>query len=490
MLLRVGSSGEADYGTLAQALAAADAGAVIELEAGEYAESLTLTFPVTIRALREEQSCFANAQIAAYSGHLYAHVVWKGAKASLVNVQGGDVTLQGMELQGSPAAALCEVNSGTLRLVDCCVNPGMQRKPGKGIVVGETASKGKAKLPVGEASVQLVRSQLVGRFVGAAIELGPFASAKLEQVRFVGMERVCLLLGEGASAELLEVNFAEVAQGIVASGKNALSLKLCRFEKFSQNAIELKRESTAKLLGCDFVQGEASAIVASGGGRVMAERCEFEQLAAPAIVLVGTKRSVLKRLRADCCGAALLVLKERATANLQDSVLAERESWQLEADTHLLLEGNRGGAAVGLAGDAATMRGECPFCYERVSAAAEGKKGAAILCPACGWSFATDKKGKLTSHFPLEIRCQGELCEQVFPAVEAGSDYCPDCLTLCHWDEAGYPTLTDCPECDGKIPLPKWKEGELSAWCQCKSCEGKVRVDRQGMILEFGGEWE
>ncbi len=455
MLLRVGSSDEADYGTLAQALAAAEVGAVIELEAGEYAESLTLKFPVTIRALREEQACFAHAQILAYSGHSYAHVVWKGAKGSLVNVQGGEVTLQGMELQGSPAAALCEVKSGTLRLVDCCVNAGTQRKPGKGIVVGETASKGKAKAAPADAQLHVLRSAIDGRFVGAAMDLRPGASAKLEQVRFVGMERACLLLGEGARAELLEVNFAEVAQGIVASGKNALSLKLCRFEKFSQSAIELKRGSVAKLLGCDFVQGEASAIVASGGGRVVAERCEFEELAAPAIVLVGTKRSVLKRIRADKCGAVLLVLKERATANLQDSVLAEGESWQLEADTHLLMEGNRGSAAVGLAGDAATMRGECPFCYERVGATAEVKKGAAILCPACGWVFAADKKGKLTSHFPLEIRCQGELCEQVFPAVGAGSDHCPDCLTLCHWDEAGYPTLTGCPECDGKIPLPK-----------------------------------
>jgi len=207
---------------------------------------------------------------------------------------------------------------------------------------------------------------------------------------------------------------------------------------------------------------------------------------------------VLGRLRAEKCGAALLDLRQGTNANLISSVLTEDSAgctsakspnWQLGPDCHLVQIGNRGEKPRSeIAGSTTSPQvAECPFCYERITVNG-GKGGATTLCPACGWTSSSNKKGELASAWPLEVRCQGELCVQVFPAAAAGSDLCPDCLTLCHWDNAGYPTQTRCPECDGQIPLPRWTEAEASAWCQCPACKSRVRVDRQGMILEFGDE--
>lgn len=509
MPLLVGTSDQADFATLADALADAKSGAVIELEAGTYSEELLLTFPVTIRAAKEPLPFYAQPALAQHTGQMYACVVWQGKRAPAVrvNLDAGrqeedsvpTVTLQGIELQAGRGVSAIEVQQGNLRLSACVISSASERKAGQGITVGP-AKKGKSGSATdGFAQVHLEGCLVRGEFSSPAILLQNGTVAKIERVHFSDASGLAVSLSRNAKGELLECQFQQVGSGVHAEKQSEVSLKLCQFRDVKHWPVELVSESRGELVGCDFFDCPAGAVHAIGKSRLALDRCEFERLGDTAIVLDSALRSILKRVRAEQCSAPLLSLTSGTNANLQNSVLREgsecctttkNANWQLAADCHLLLEDNRGSTiaespTIKSAGDGGVV--ECPFCYERI-AVATGKAGATCLCPACGWTFASDKKGKLVSTSPLEIRCQGELCEQVFPAAAAGSDHCPDCLTLCSWDDAGYPTQTGCPECDSKIPLPRWSEGQLSQWCACPQCKGRVRVDRQGMILEFGEE--
>ncbi|MGV3604804.1 MAG: right-handed parallel beta-helix repeat-containing protein [Planctomycetaceae bacterium] len=508
MLLRIGHSANADYATLHEGLAVAKVGTCLELEGGEHELSDPLTFPVTIRAAKEVQTCLAHAEILSQTGHKYAHVILKSARGISVELgpskegHSSDapptVTLQGLEITATSAGPTCELKAGMLRLVDCVVVAGNGRRGSQGIVAGLIPAKGTTDAKSTFATLEMSGGIVRGRFSDFAVKGRTASQVKIKQTKFLGNERGVLALAGKSAAELLECEIGEFGLGIDVADESQISLKLCRFEKGKGCAVRLSKKSVGELVGCDFVELEANAIQATGKSRLKLDRCEFEGMKKPAILLDGALRSVLGRLRGEKCGAVLLDLRQGTNANLTSSVLAEEPvgctsaestNWQLGPDCHLVQIGNRGEKPRSeiAASTSSQQVAECPFCYERV-ATAGGKGGATSLCPACGWTFSSNKKGELASAWPLEVRCQGELCVQVFPASAAGSDLCPDCLTLCHWDNAGYPTQTRCPECDGQIPLPRWTEAEASAWCQCPACKSRVRVDRQGMILEFGDD--
>lgn len=505
MLLRIGHSANADYATLHEALAVAKVGTCLELEGGEHELSEPLKSSVTICAAKETQVCFAHAEIATQTGHKYAHVQLQCTQGIRVELSPGAdgaappiVILQGLEITTAGIGPTCELSAGKLHLVDCLVVAGLGRKGSQGIVVGLAPLKGLPEKKNDLAHLEMTGCIVRGRFSESAMKVRGGSHVAIRQTKFVGNERGVIALSGRSAAELLECEISDFGAGVDVAEESQLSLKLCRFEKGKGHGIRLSQKSLGELVGCDFVDLEGIAVEATGQSRLKLDRCEFERLKQPAILLNGSLRSVLNRLRAEKCGAPLLSLQSGTHANLVDSVLpedpagncsAQSANWQLEPDCHLVLTGNRGASVPSVSTSSAGLppMTECPFCYERINIA--GSKGkATCLCPACGWTFSSNKKGELASAWPLEVRCQGELCVQVFPAASAGSDLCPDCLTLCHWDNAGYPTYTRCPECDGQIPLPRWTESAASAWCRCQSCKSRVRVDRQGMILEFGDE--
>ena len=126
------------FRTISEALARARSGAVVSVAPGTYAESLTISFPVTIVA---EQSR-GSVQIAPRRGSalvlkaeavMLTDLVFRGRdeEAPVIDVPRGQLAMHGCEITGSAWTALLARVGGSLALRDCRIS----NQGGAGVVV-------------------------------------------------------------------------------------------------------------------------------------------------------------------------------------------------------------------------------------------------------------------------------------------------------------------------------------------------------------------
>ncbi|MEU6348465.1 right-handed parallel beta-helix repeat-containing protein [Streptomyces sp. NPDC047072] len=336
-VIRVAAKGRGAHRTLAAALAAAPAGAVVVVECGEYAESLRL-----VRRVVVEPEGGAGS------------VVVRPPAGPAVTVTAPDCVLTGLVLLGTdPAEALVRVeDAAALTLDECALNGGRIEVLGSAAgssAVANAALRPGADLaaeladPVNGGGVLLLRRTRLSGARNTALHLTGDARARAEdtvidEVDGIGavLSGSAVLLAErlrvrGTSgsalrvrggARLLAVDCAVSdagRHGVLAQDTAEVQLAESRIERAARSGVRVSHEARTELTDCRITEPGGNGLESDGTARLTARGCRIEEPAGHGALATGGTTLVLADSVVHRAGGTALHLAERAVAVISGS---------------------------------------------------------------------------------------------------------------------------------------------------------------------------
>ncbi|MDH6614163.1 hypothetical protein M2163_001271 [Streptomyces sp. SAI-135] len=365
-VIRVAARGRGAHRTIAAALAAAPAGAVVGVEPGEYPETLRLTRRVVLEP----------------EGGVGSVVVCPPAGPA-VTVTAPDCVLTGLVLRGTdPAEPLARVeDAAALTLQECELGGGRIEVLGSsaGSSAAANAALGPdadlaAELadPVDGGGVLLLRRTALRGARNTALHLTGDARARaedtlIEEVDGIGvvLSGTAVLLAErlrvrGVSGSALRVRGeARLLAGdcvLTGAGRNgvlvqddaAAVLTGCRIDAAVRSGVRVSHTARAELTDCRITEPGGNGLEAADTARLNTRGCRIGTPGGHGVLAVGGTTVLLEETVVDHAGGTALHFGERAVAVIDgsrvrggdDHALATVDGAQAEV-AHSTLEGFR-----------------------------------------------------------------------------------------------------------------------------------------------------
>ncbi|MDH6612799.1 hypothetical protein M2164_008434 [Streptomyces sp. SAI-208] len=365
-VIRVAARGRGAHRTIAAALAAAPAGAVVAVEPGEYPETLRLTRRVVLEP----------------EGGVGSVVVCPPAGPA-VTVTAPDCVLTGLVLRGTdPAEPLVRVeDAAALTLQECELGGGRIEVLGSsaGSCAAANAALGPdadlaAELadPVDGGGVLLLRRTALSGARNTALHLTGDARARaedalIEEVDGIGvvLSGTAVLLAErlrvrGVSGSALRVRGeARLLAGdcvLTGAGRNgvlvqddaAAVLSGCRIDTAVRSGVRVSHTARAELTDCRITEPGGNGLEAADTARLTARGCRIATPGGHGVLAMGGTTVLLEETVVDHAGGIALHFGERAVAVINgsrvrggdDHALATVDGAQAEV-AHSTLEGFR-----------------------------------------------------------------------------------------------------------------------------------------------------
>ncbi|MEU7178096.1 MULTISPECIES: right-handed parallel beta-helix repeat-containing protein [Streptomyces] len=258
------------YATIAEAVGAAQAGALITVAPGRYAETLVLTAVVTVIAAEGQGSVelaprSGTAVTAAAEAVKLTGLVIRGqdGERPAVDVPDGQLELDGCEISSRSWATVLARESGALAMRDCRVtNPG-----GAGIVVTSEAES-------------VIEGCTLEDLADSALVIGERGNPLI---------RRCTVRDAGGN-------------GLFASGQARGTVEDCEFQGTGKPGIALEEESATRVLRSRVRDAKTIGIHIASRNRVLVEDCTVQDSVGHGLTLTGDADPVVRRLRVTAPG--------------------------------------------------------------------------------------------------------------------------------------------------------------------------------------------
>lgn len=343
----------AGFRTIAEALRNAADGALITVAAGRYDENLAIDRVVTLAPEGEPGSVTVHGRTGAITVAVAADgvqltglvLIGTDDQLPVVQVQRGELAVDGCKIGGSAWAAVYAHTTGTLAVRDCEVantaGAGIVvTSPGGNIVentlITEVASSG---IVVADRGRLLVRGVSVHRPGGNGLCVNGRGHAEVEQCEFVGCAKPALAVEQDAGATVTRV--AVTSSGTLDAyftGTGRIEAVDCSFTGSSGQGVHVAGACAAHLTGCQVVGAGRDAVFVAGTATPVFEDCVIRD--TPSALLVDGGRPRFDRLAVT--GSV------RAAVRVQSGAGALFEGLTVEVD---------GGGLSVLAGASVSVRG-------------------------------------------------------------------------------------------------------------------------------------
>jgi len=246
------------YPTLGEALAAAPAGAVVSVEAGEYAENLTLLD--------------SDVTISAVDGASVVITV-RDRYAPLISARGGSVALTGLTLRGGDAPAVL-ASGGQLSMANCRVSaeygPGVRAADRASVAIADcTISGAQQGLIIEDAGGTVTDTTVEGvHDDGVVVRLGADPVLRNCTVTRCGHRGVYVYQSGRPTLEDCEISSTQ-GTGIAVAQRSAPVLRRCQV----RGDVTVDRACGGRIEGCT-VSG--SVLIADGATTVLVEAAEID----------------------------------------------------------------------------------------------------------------------------------------------------------------------------------------------------------------------
>ena len=297
-VLKVGGAGTDGYRTIGEALRAATDGAVVTIAAGRYEEQLVIDRVVTLVPEQDPGSVEVHSEsgitvAVAAEGVQLSGLKLSGAdhKAPVVQVQRGELALDGCEVSGSAWAAIFAHTHGTLAVRDCVVGNAVGAgivvtSPGGNVVENSTiAGSASSAIVVADAGRLLVRGCAVDRSGGNGVCVNGSAYAEVRDCTFKGCAKPGIAVEQQANALISEVRVSG-SSGVDAyfTSTGRVEVSGCTFTGAGAQGVHVAAGSAPRLTGCAVSGAAKIGVYVTDGSRPVFEGCLVE--ASPSGIVV------------------------------------------------------------------------------------------------------------------------------------------------------------------------------------------------------------
>jgi Holliday junction resolvasome RuvABC ATP-dependent DNA helicase subunit len=371
-VFRVSSDGKADHRTIGSALKAAEdhGSARVVVEAGWYAESLTIRSPVELVAAEGGSVVIEPAEGSALdttgAGVRAVGLVLIGSTANTVYCRGGSVTLERCEIRGEAKLGLVAMPGTSATLRDCRIESGTVRYDGAaGVIEGCEfhGATGAAVFLRSGSEVRIEGARVAnGAAHGIAVEESrawltdcelrgtakpPVQVSNNSEVTITGcriesaIETTGIVFAEQAVGTIEHTQVRDTWRGIMSYGGASPRVRHCVFDRCQDTGIWTK-QSQARFEDCEVTRSTSTAIQVLSGAEPEFHRCRisgastgvivedgkgtFVDLDAREVVEYAVKlraagRARFTRLRVDGCQTGVDADEEDTRGELSDSTI-------------------------------------------------------------------------------------------------------------------------------------------------------------------------
>ncbi|MGP4014276.1 right-handed parallel beta-helix repeat-containing protein [Saccharopolyspora sp. 5N708] len=295
------------YPTIGAALLVATDGAVVTVRPGRYEENLVVTRPVKIAAEDGAGSVELVARhgsalaCAAEALELTALVIrTEDADAATIDVQCGQLALEGCEVDGRGWAAVHAHDTGAVVMRGCRIT----NRAGVGVATTATvesvldgctlADFGTSGLVVGERAVLLVRACTIRDARGNGVYTSARGSAVLEDCGITAVGKPAVAADGQSSIRVTRSTISEAADaGVYLTTSGAVTIANTAISEVSGDGIRLAGGTDPVIRNCRTVRTGASGLRITDGARGTVEACEFVESSASAIEIGESSRPML-----------------------------------------------------------------------------------------------------------------------------------------------------------------------------------------------------
>jgi Holliday junction resolvasome RuvABC ATP-dependent DNA helicase subunit/nitrous oxidase accessory protein NosD len=371
------------YRTISEALRNAADGALISIAAGRYDEQLVIDRVVTMTPEQAPGSVHVHCDkgvtvAAAADGVQLAGLVLTGAdpQTPVVQVQRGELALDGCKVSGSAWAAIFAHTLGTLAVRDCTVN----NQVGAGIVVTSPGANvventaitevASSALVVADGGRILVRGITVERPGGNGICVNGRAHAEIEDCTFVGCAKPAIAVEQEAGARIAGVKVsASATVDAYLTGHGTIELSGCEFTGSSSQGVHIAAGSAPRLTGCTVTKSAKNGVYVTSASRPVFERCVVEE-SPLGIVVDGAAAPNFQQVTVRGCETAALRALGSAAVQAEELTVDSPGGVAVLGQSSLTV---RGGEISGGRGNAVELDEAAKGSFARVSfRAAEG----------------------------------------------------------------------------------------------------------------------
>ncbi|MFF4579881.1 right-handed parallel beta-helix repeat-containing protein [Streptomyces sp. NPDC001373] len=328
-VLTVSPEGPDGFRTIGEALAKARSGAVVSVAPGTYAESLTITTPVTIVAAQARGS----VQIAPRRGSalvlkaeavMLTDLVLRGRDEELpvIDAPRGQMAMQGCEIAGSAWTALLARAGGSLALRDCRVsNPG-----GAGVVVTSPVESslescsiehlGTSGVVAGERGRITLRGCVVRDARGNGVLANGEARGSVEECDISSTDKPAIALEGHSSIRVLRTVVHDTSTGVQLASRAATELEDVRVTGTTGVGIVVSGGSDPVVRRCRTARTKSHGLLVTDRSRGTYEDCWLDAAEAPALRVNGHASPVLVGLTVRDCVTTAVLLEEGSAAEL------------------------------------------------------------------------------------------------------------------------------------------------------------------------------
>jgi SpoVK/Ycf46/Vps4 family AAA+-type ATPase len=290
--ITVSLDGHSGYRSIGAALVGAPDGAIISVEPGRYAETLTLTRPVTITAAQAPGT-----------------VVVTPSAGAAVTLTGGSATLRGICLSGQDStAAVTEVTGGALTLTEC-----------------EVMASARAAIEVrGPDAAVLMHDGRVRNSGGLGVVVADGASGTFERTVIEHVSQVGVTISAGADPAFRDCRISDV-EGIglaTAAGARGI-LQGCEITRIAGTAVAFRERSSTRMTSSYIHEVGDVGVLMESQARPVLEDCEIRDTGSHGMVLTGEADPVVRRCSVTRTGGEGISLAGRSRGSFSDCMVAD-----------------------------------------------------------------------------------------------------------------------------------------------------------------------
>jgi SpoVK/Ycf46/Vps4 family AAA+-type ATPase len=290
--MTVSLDGQGGYRSIGAALAAAPDGATISVEPGRYAESLTLTRPVTITAAQEPGS-----------------VIVAPPAGAAVTLSAGSATLRGISLSGQDrATAVTAVTGGSLGLTEC-----------------EVTASARAAIEVrGAGAAVVMHDGRVRNSAGLGVVVADGASGTFERTVIEHVSQDGVTISSGADPAFRDCRISDVAGIGLATAEGARGvLQGCEITRITGTAVAFRERSSTRMTSAWIHEIGDVGVLMESEARPVLEDCEIRDTGSHGMVLAGEADPVVRRCSITRTGGEGISLAGRSRGSFTDCMVAD-----------------------------------------------------------------------------------------------------------------------------------------------------------------------
>ncbi|MFI9380110.1 right-handed parallel beta-helix repeat-containing protein [Kutzneria sp. NPDC052558] len=279
------------FRTISEALARARDGSVINVAAGRYEETLTITRVVSISAERgpgtvQLHSATGSTVVVAGGAVQLSGLDISGDDAELpvLDVRHGEAALDNCRVSGAAWTAVLARNSSVLATRQCRV----ENLSGAGIVVTspggssveETtiAEVGSSAMVVAEQGRVQVRGCLFDHVKGNGLCVNGSAVGRMEDTKIVGTGKPAIVIEQDGRAELTRVEVRDsTSLDAYLTSTGTVVVADCTFVGSGGQSVHVANGVRPTLSGCTFSDVARQAVHVTGGARPRIENCTITE---------------------------------------------------------------------------------------------------------------------------------------------------------------------------------------------------------------------